>query len=77
MISFISGTLLKEEPCCKLMLKHDIKSHFRQVTKTLIICFQWNTTHTDLAMCNYVWFEKLNASAKYRILADKNIRFIG
>ena len=27
MISFISGTLLKEEPCCKFMLKHDIENY--------------------------------------------------
>ena len=26
MISFISGPHLKEEPCCKFMLKHDMKS---------------------------------------------------
>ena len=25
MISFISGTLLKEKPCCKFMLKHALK----------------------------------------------------
>ena len=30
MVSFISGTLLKEEPCCKFMLKHEIKNYFRQ-----------------------------------------------
>ena len=23
MISFVSGTFLKEDPCCKFMLKHD------------------------------------------------------
>ena len=53
MISFISGTLLKEKPCCKFMSKHDIKNYFRQFTKTLSICFQCNTTHTDLLMRNY------------------------
>ena len=26
MIPFVSCTLLKEEPCCKFMLKHDIKN---------------------------------------------------
>ena len=40
MISFISGALLKEETCCKFMLKYDIKNYWRQFTKTLIICFQ-------------------------------------
>ena len=38
MISFISDTLLNEEPC-KFMLKHDIKNYFRQFTKSLNICF--------------------------------------
>ena len=37
MISFISRTLLKEEPCCKSMLKHDIKKYFKQFTKTLLL----------------------------------------
>ena len=31
---FISGTLLKEEPCVKFMLKHEIKNYFRQFTKS-------------------------------------------
>ena len=46
MISFISGTLLKEEPCCKFMLKHDIKNYFRQFTKTL--SFVFSDTDSDL-----------------------------
>ena len=33
MISFISGTLLKEELCCKFMLKHDIKNYSEKFTK--------------------------------------------
>ena len=33
MISFISGTLLREESCCKFMLKYDIKNYLRQFTK--------------------------------------------
>ena len=40
MISFISGTFLKEELCCKFILKHDIKNHVRQFKKTLSVCFQ-------------------------------------
>ena len=40
MTSFMSGTLSKEKPCCKFMLKYDIKSYLRQFTKTLSICFQ-------------------------------------
>ena len=40
MIPFISGTHLKEEPFCEFMLKHDIKSYFRQFRKTLTICLQ-------------------------------------
>ena len=43
MISFISRNLLKDEPCCKFMLKHDIKNGFRQSTRTLSIFFQFNT----------------------------------
>ena len=74
MTSFISDTLLKEEPCCKFKLKYDIKNYFRQLTKTLIICFQRNTTLTDLVMCDYVLLEQLNVSAE--ILSCKNIRFI-
>ena len=35
------------------MLKHDIKNYFRQFTKALSNCFQWNTTHTNLLICNY------------------------
>ena len=45
MISFISGTIFKEKPCCKFMSKRDIKNYFRKFTKTLSICFQWNITH--------------------------------
>ena len=77
MISFIRSTLLKEEPCWKFMLKHDIKNYFRRFTKTLNICFQWNTTDVDLEMRNYFWLEQLNACAKYGILSDKYVRFIG
>ena len=35
MISFISGTLLKEEHSCKFMLKHVSRNCFRQFTKPL------------------------------------------
>ena len=59
------------------MSKYDIKNYFWQFTKTLSICFYWNTTHTDLVMCNYVWLEQLNVCAKNGILSDKNIAFIG
>ena len=34
-ISFITVILLREEPCCKFMLKHNIKNYFGQFTKTL------------------------------------------
>ena len=57
---------MKEEPCCKFMLKHDIKNCFRQFTNT----FQLNTTDTDLVVCNYIWLEQLNICAKYGILSD-------
>ena len=63
MISFISGIPLKQEPC-KFMLKNNIKNYFRKFTKTLSICFQWNTAHSDLVMCKYVWLEQLNACVK-------------
>ena len=33
MISFISGTLLKEEPYCKFMLKRDTKNYFNNLGK--------------------------------------------
>ena len=33
MISFISGTLLKEKPCCKFMLKHHIKNYIDNLRK--------------------------------------------
>ena len=75
MISFISGTLLKEEPCCKFILKYDIKNYFRHFRTTLAVCFQWNTTHIDLVMCNYVWLEQLNVCVRYRIPSNKNILF--
>ena len=29
-IYFITGTLLKEEPCCKFTLTHGIKNYFKQ-----------------------------------------------
>ena len=34
MVSFIDGTLLKEKPCCKFILKHDIKNYHLQFTNT-------------------------------------------
>ena len=73
MTSFISGTLLKQESCCKFMLKYDLKNYFRQFTKTLIICFQWNSRHTELILCNYIWLEQLNACVKYKIRSGKNV----
>ena len=64
-IYFKSSTLLKEKPRSKVILKHDITNYFQQFTKTLSICFQWNTTHRDLVMCNYIWLEELNVCAKH------------
>ena len=46
MIYLTSGALLKEEPCCKFMLKHVIKSYFQQFTKSSRISCQWNTTQS-------------------------------
>ena len=40
MISFVSDNFLKEEPCCKSLLKYNINNYFRQFTKTLTICFK-------------------------------------
>ena len=77
MVSFISVNFLSEEPCCKFILEHDIKNYSRQVTKTLIICFQCNTTGTDLVICSCVWLGQINGCAKYGILSDKNIHCIG
>ena len=59
------------------MLKHDTEKYFQQFTKTLSICFEWNTTHTDLLMFNYFLLEQVHVCAKYGILSDKSIRFIG
>lgn len=58
------------------MLKYDIKNHLRQFTKTFIQ-FQWNTTHGDLVICNYVWLEHLTVRVKYGFLLDKTNCFIG
>ena len=33
-ISFLNGVLLRDEPCCKFMLKYDFQNYFRQFTKT-------------------------------------------
>ena len=49
MISFTRGPLLKEKPCCKFILKYDIKNYFEN-----FIVSSENTTQTDLVMCNYV-----------------------
>ena len=76
-ISFLSRTLLKEEPSCKFMLKYDIKIYFWQFTKNLSICLWWNTAHTDLVIGNYFWLQHLNICAKYVFLSDKYISFIG
>ena len=38
-ISFLNGVLLRDEPCCKFMLKYDFQNNF-----------QWNKTQTDLLM---------------------------
>ena len=48
----MSSTLLKEELCCKCVLKHGIKNYLRQFPKNLSIRSQRNTAHTDLVMCN-------------------------
>ena len=59
------------------MLKHGIKNYFQQITKTLSVCLGWNTAHTDLLLCKYVWLEQLNACAKYGFLSGENFRLIG
>lgn len=58
------------------LVKHDIKNPFRQITQLLSICFQWNTSHTDLRVSNCVWLEQLNVCIKYELLSDKNVSFI-
>ena len=68
MISLTSGTLLKDESYCKFILKNDLKNYFRQFTKTLNICFQRNTIHTDLVMRNCILLEQLNICAEYGII---------
>ena len=50
MIFLISGTLFKEETCCKFMLKLDIKNYFRQFTKSLSIVSS-ETHHTETCVC--------------------------
>ena len=51
-----------------------VKSIFGKIYES--VSFQWNTAHTDLVMCNYVWLEQLNVFAEYENLSDENIRFI-
>ena len=53
MISFIGGTLLKEKPFSKFMLKHDIKDYYRQFTKILSFVPS-DIQHTDFLICNYI-----------------------
>ena len=77
MISFLSGTLIAEDPWCTFTLKQDIKNYLWQSTKTLSICFRWNTAHTDLRMCYCIWLEQLNVCAKYENLSDKSVCFTG
>lgn len=55
MVSFISGTLSKNKPCCKFMLTCDIENYLQEFMKTLSHLFQRNTTHTDLVMSNGSW----------------------
>ena len=71
MISFISDALLNKGPCCKFLLKQNIKNYLRQFIKTLSIAFQRDAIHTHLVTSNYFWFEQLNASATYQTLSNK------
>ena len=72
MISFISGPHLKEEPCCKFMLKHDIKSYIDNLRKLeSFTSSEIQHIQKDLAIFNYVWLEQLGACVIYGILSDK------
>ena len=46
MTSFVNSALLTEELYYKCMLTYDIQMALRD-------CFQWNTTHTKMIMCDY------------------------
>ena len=45
MISFISGPILKNQLCCKFMLKYDMKYYLGQFMKTLNNLLWKNITH--------------------------------
>ena len=47
------------------MLKCDIKKYFWQFTKTLSICYQWNTTPANLGICSWIWLEQLSDFPKH------------
>ena len=47
------------------MLKCDIKKYFWQFTKTLSICYQWNTTPVNLGICSWIWLEQLSDFPKH------------
>ena len=51
MNSFISGTLLKEEPCCKFMLKYDINVFSKNKVKF------WHTIagKVNAFAFHYIW----------------------
>ena len=61
-----------EEPFSKFMLKLDIENYFRQWTKIQAFASS-GIQHTQTCW----WLEQLSICAKYWILPNKNIRFIG
>lgn len=71
MVSFTSGTLSKNKPCCKFMLTCDIENYLQEFVKTLSHLFQRNTTHTDLVMSNGIWLRKLNIFTNFAIPSEK------
>ena len=60
---FVKSALLKEEPCYKFMLEYDTQNYFRQLTKTLNLCFLSivfsEIQHTEMVMrnCIFSWFD--------------------
>ena len=57
------------------MLKYDTQNCFKQFTKTLKLCFQWNATQIEMAMCNCVWPKQSNVYTKCGIVPDQTSVF--
>ena len=70
MNSFISGTLLKEEPCCKFMLKYDINVFSKNKVKF------WHTIAGKVSAFafHYIWQLWLIACKNYSKLYTRKYK---